>query len=80
MTKFNLGNFLNDEVFNKTEFKQFTRTIGSVTGQFIDYAKNMANNMLKLSTNLSNWMGSSYFPIIIFSGVSLVVLWKLKII
>ena len=75
MTKFNLGNFLNDEVFNKTEFKQFTRTIGSVTGQFIDYAKNMANNMLKLST-----MGSSYFPIIIFSGVSLVVLWKLKII
>ena len=41
MTKFNLGNFLNDEVFNKTEFKQFTRTIGSVTGQFIYYAKNI---------------------------------------
>ena len=36
------------------------------------------NNMLKLSTNLSNWMGSSYFPIILISGAGLIILFKLK--
>ena len=80
MAKFNLGNYLNDNVFSKREFKDVTNTIGNFGGKILNFGSTMASNMLKLTTNLSNWMGSSYFPIIIFSGVSLVVLWKLKII
>ena len=80
MGRFNLGNYLNDNIFNKTEFKKFTGTIGSVAGGFIDYAKNMATNMMKMSQNLSSFMSASYFPIILISGISLIVLFKLKII
>ena len=40
----------------------------------------MATNMLKLTTNLSNWMGSSYFPYIILGIGGVIVLWKLKVI
>lgn len=79
MARFNLGNFLNKEVFNTREFKHFTSTIGSVTGQFVDYAKNMANNMMKMSQNLSSFMSTSYFPYIILGVGGLIVLWKLKI-
>ena len=77
---FNLGNYLNDNVFNKTEFKQFTSGIGTITGGIIDYAKNMATNMLKMSTNLSSFMSTSYFPYIILGLSGLVILWKLKVI
>ena len=77
---FNLGNYLNDNVFNKREFKDVTNTIGNITGRFVNFGSTMMNNMLKMSTNLSNWMGSSYFPIILISGAGLVILWKLKVI
>ena len=80
MAKFNLGDFLNNEVFNKKEFKEFTSTIGNIGGKFLNFGSTMMNNMLKLSTNVSNWMGSSYFPIILLSGASLIILWKLKVI
>ena len=77
---FNLGNYLNDNVFNKREFKQFTSGIGTITGGFIDYAKNMATNMMKMSQNLSSFLSTSYFPYIVLGIGSIVVLWKLKVI
>ena len=80
MGKFNLGDFLNKEIFNQRQFKDITNTIGNISGRVISFGSTMMNNMLKLSTNLSNWMGSSYFPIILISGISLIVLFKLKVI
>ena len=80
MAKFNLGNYLNDNVFSKREFKDITNTIGNIGGRFISFGSTMMNNMLKLSTNLSNWMGSSLFPIILISCTGLIILWKLKVI
>ena len=77
---FNLGNYLNDNVFNKREFKDVTNTISNIGGRFVNFGSTMMNNMLKLSTNVSNFMGTSYFPIILISGISLIVLFKLKII
>ena len=77
---FNLGNYLNDNVFNQRQFKDVTNTIGNFGGKILNYGSTLATNMLKLSSNLSNWMGSSYFPIILISGISLIVLFKLKVI
>ena len=77
---FNLGNYLNDNVFNKREFKDVTNTIGNFGGKFLNFSSTLASNMLKLTTNLSNWMGSSYFPIILISGAGLIILFKLKVI
>ena len=80
MGKFNLGDFLNKEIFNQRQFKDITNTIGNIGGKFISFSSNMASNMLKLSTNLSNFMGQSYFPYIVLGIGSIVVLWKLKVI
>ena len=80
MSRFNLGNYLNDNVFSKREFKDITNSISNIGGKFLNFGSTMMNNMLKLSTNVSNWMGSSYFPFIILGISSVVVLWKLKVI
>ena len=76
---FNLGNYLNDNVFNKKQFKDATNTIGNIGGKFLNFGSTMMNNMLKLSTNVSNWMGSSYFPFVILGVGGIVILWRLKI-
>ena len=39
MGKFNLGDFLNKEIFNQRQFKEITKGIGTITGGIIDYAK-----------------------------------------
>ena len=80
MAKFNLGNYLQDNVFNKNEFKQFTSGISNISGRIISFGSTMMNNMLKMSTNLSSFMSTSYFPYIILGLGSIVVLWKLKVI
>ena len=80
MAKFNLGNYLQDNVFSKNEFKQFTSGISNISGRIISFGSTMMNNMLKMSTNLSSFMSTSYFPYIILGLGSIVVLWKLKVI
>ena len=77
---FNLGNYLNDNVFNQRQFKDVTNSIGNFGGKILNYGSTLASNMLKLSTNISNFMGQSYFPYIILGLGSIVVLWKLKVI
>ena len=77
---FNLGNYLNDNVFNKREFKEITGGIANIGGRLVSFSSTMMNNMLKLSTNLSNWMGSSYFPYIVLGIGGVIVLFKLKVI
>ena len=80
MGKFNLGDFLNKEIFNQRQFKDVTNTIANIGGRFVNFGSTMMNNMLKLSTNLSNWMGSSYFPYIILGLGGVFILFKLKVI
>ena len=77
---FNLGNYLNENIFSRHEFKQFTGTIGSIGGRFVNFGSTMMNNMLKLSTNVSNFMGSSYLPYIVLTIGGIFVLFKLKLI
>ena len=80
MGKFNLGDYLRDNVFNKADFKKFTAGIGTVAGGFVDYAKNMATNMMKMSQNVSSFLATSYFPYIVLGIGGIIVLFKLKII
>ena len=80
MGKFNLGDFLNKEIFNKREFKQITSGIANIGGRLVSFSSTMMNNMLKLSTNITNFMGQSYFPYIILGIGGVIVLFKLKVI
>ena len=50
MSRFNLGNYLQDTVFNKTEFKQFTNTIGNFGGKFL----NLVNRLILKYNLFSN--------------------------
>ena len=80
MAKFNLGNYLQDNVFSKNEFKQFTGGIANISGRIISFGSTMMNNMLKMSTNLSSFLSTSYFPYIILGIGGVIVLFKLKVI
>ena len=64
----NSNNKIND-FFNDSKFKDFFGKIGGVFGKIGSFGENMLNNMMKLSTNISNFMGTSYFPYIIIGGV-----------
>ena len=77
---FNIGNYLNDNVFSKREFKDVTNTIGNFGGKFINFGSTMINNMLKLSNNVSNFMTTPYFPYILLGISGIIILWKLKVI
>ena len=77
---FNLGNYLNDHVFNQREFKNVTNTIGNIGGKFISFGSTMINNMMQMSQNLSSFMTTSYFPYIVLAIGGVIVLFKLKVI
>ena len=57
------------DFFNNSKIKDVFGKIGGVFGKFISFGENMLNNMMKMSTNLSNFMSTSYFPYILIGGV-----------
>ena len=80
MGRFNLGNYLQENVFAKREFKEFTGGISNIGGRLVNFTSNMMNNMMKMSQNLSSFMSTSYFPYIVLGIGGLIVLFKLKVI
>ena len=80
MGKFNLGNYLQDNVFSRKEFKDITNTFANISGRVVNFGSTMMNNMLKMSTNLSSFMSTSYFPYIILGLGGVIILFKLKVI
>ena len=46
---FNLGNYLQDNVFSKTEFKQFTGGISNIAGRLVNFG-----SILKLNPQFLN--------------------------
>ena len=68
------------DFFNNSKFKDIFKTIGGVFGKFINFGENMLNNVLKMSNNISNFMGTSYFPYIVVGGALIFVGIRLKLI
>ena len=63
---------INDKIrdfFNDDKWKKVGYTIGDGLGKLTNYAGSMLNNMMKMSTNIANFMGTSYFPYIVIGGV-----------
>ena len=63
-------NSTNDKIkdfFNK-DVKDAFGKIGSVAGKFFKFGQGMMENMMKMSNNMSNLMGSSIFPYLIVIG------------
>ena len=57
------------DFFNSSKIKDVFGKIGNIFGSIGNYAQTMLTNMMKMSTNLSNFMGTSYFPYILIGGV-----------
>ena len=73
-------NSTNDKIkdfFNK-DVKDVFGKIGNFAGGFLKLGESMMQNMMKLSTNMSNLMGSSIFPYILIGGVLIYVGFRTK--
>ena len=65
-------NSTNDKIkdFFNRDVKNVFGKIGNFAGGFLKLGESMMQNMMKLSTNMSNLMGSSIFPyLIVIAGV-----------
>ena len=74
------SNSTNDKIkdfFNK-DVKDVFGKIGNFAGGFLKLGESMMQNMMKLSTNMSNLMGSSIFPYILIGGVLIYVGFRTK--
>ena len=76
-------NSTNDKIkdfFNDSKLKDIGYKLGGVFGKITTYGENMLNNIMKMSNNISNFMGSNYFPyILICCGFTFIAI-RLKII
>ena len=73
-------NSTNDKIkdfFNK-DVKDVFGKIGNFAGGFLKLGESMMQNMMKLSTNMSNLMGSSIFPYIVIGGVLIYIGFRTK--
>ena len=73
-------NSTNDKIkdfFNK-DVKNVFGKIGNFAGGFLKLAESMMQNMMKMTNNLGNLMGSSIFPYIVIGGVLIYVGFRTK--
>ena len=73
-------NSTNDKIkdFFNRDVKNVFGKIGNFAGGFLKLGESMMQNMMKLSTNMSNLMGSSIFPYILVGGVLIYVGFRTK--
>ena len=73
-------NSTNDKIkdFFNRDVKDVFGKIGNFAGGFLKLGESMMQNMMKLSTNMSNLMGSSIFPYIVIGGVLIYVGFRTK--
>ena len=72
----NSSSKIND--FFNHDVKDFFGKVGGVMGKFAQYGQSMLDNMLKLSNNVANFMGGSFFIPVLIGGVNLFVLIRTK--
>ena len=74
------SNSTNDKIkdFFNRDVKNVFNKIGNFAGGFLKLGESMMQNFMKLSTNMSNLMGSSIFPYILVGGVLIYVGFRTK--
>ena len=74
---------INDKIrdfFNDSKFKDIGYKISDTLGKVGNFAENLASNFMRLTTNMSNFMGTSYFPYILLGIGGVFLAYKLKMI
>ena len=57
---FNLGNYLNDNVFKTDTMHQITSGFGSIFGKGLSFIDGMSNNIMNMSKGLTNMLSSPF--------------------
>ena len=67
---FNLGNYLNDNVFKTDTMHQITSGVGSIFGKGLSFVDAMSNNILNMSKGLTNMLSSPILlPALAIGGI-----------
>ena len=72
----NSSSKIND--FFNHDVKDFFGKVGGVMGKFAQYGQSLMENMMKMGTNISSFMGGSFFIPVLIGGVILFVLIRTK--
>ena len=75
---FNLGNYLNDNVFDK--MKPVTGFIGSIANTGLNLFQGLSQNFLKIGQGVGNLLNSSFLLPVLLIGSGLFIMIRLKII
>ena len=69
-----INDFFNHDV--KDAFSRF----GNFMGKFAQYGQSLMENMMKMGTNISSFMGGSFFIPVLIGGIIIFVLIRTKMI
>ena len=75
---FNLGNYLDDNVFDK--MKPITGFVGSIANTGLNLFQGMSQNFLKIGAGVGNLLNSSFLLPVILIGSGLFIMIRLKVI
>ena len=75
---FNLGNYLNDNVFDK--LKPVTGFFGSIANTGLNFFQGMSQNFLKIGQGVGNLLNSSFLLPVLLIGSGLFIMIRLKVI
>ena len=77
---FNLGDYLNQNVFRTDGMKQFTSGVGSIFGKGLSFIDGMSNNIMNMSKGLTNMISSPFLMPLLLIGGSIFIMVRLKVI
>ena len=70
MAKFNLGNFLNDNIFKTDTMHQITSTVGGIFGKGMNLFDGLTSNILNMSKGLTSMLSSPILlPALAIGGI-----------
>ena len=77
---FNLGNYLNDNIFKTDTMHQITSGVGSIFGKGLSFVDAMSNNILNMSKGLTSMLSSPFLMPLLLCGAGIFIAIRLKVI
>ena len=77
---FNLGNYLNDNVFKTDTMHQITSGVGSILGKGMNLFDGLTSNILNMSKGLSSMLSSPFLMPLLLCGAGIFIAIRLKVI
>ena len=67
---FNVGDWMDNNIFKTNEMRQFTSGIGSIFGKGLSFVDGMSNNIMNMTKGLTNMISSPILlPILALGGI-----------